>query len=488
MQDTEFSKLFEASLNNSQEQVAPGEKVSGVITMIGKNTVFVDLGRRSDGLIDKKDLLDSKGELKYKVGDKIDAFALDFTSEGIKLAVRLSGQSVDSSIQDAFDNKIPIEGKVTAERKGGFTVQVASSEGFCPFSQIDARGVKKEPAEYIGQTYSFIITELSEEGRTLVLSRRRLLEEEAEKMRDYLKGMLKVGDIREGTVVKVMPFGAFVDLGGLQGLIPVSEISWTHGVNAEEALSINQPVTVKIINLEWGDDNTKERITLSLKQASKSPWEKIQDGESAYQVGAKLKGKVARLADFGVFVELEPGLDGLAHISQLGQEERVEKTSDVCKVGDIVDVTILGIDLDRKRISLCFGEPKVKDEKPAALDAEQEQEIINATMGERLVGEVESLKPFGVFIKLPNGQTGLLHISQAAIEETGPARSRELNRKFPLHSQVEVIIKEVNGNRISLTLPEVLERELEANTINDFKDEGGATFGGLDDVFGGIKF
>ena len=487
MSDSDFSKLFEASLNNTQDQFQQGERVTGTITLIGKSTVFVDLGRRSDGILDRKDLLDANGELKYKVGDKIDAFCMDFTTEGIKLGLRISGQAVDSSIQDAFDNHIPVEGKVTGERKGGFTVQVASSEGFCPFSQIDARGVKKEPAEYIGQTYSFVITELSEEGRNLVLSRRRLLDEEAAKMRDYLKDMLKVGDIREGVVVKVMPFGAFVDLGGLQGLVPVSEISWTHGVNAEEALSVNQPVTVKILNLEWGDENTKERITLSIKQATKSPWEKIRDDESNYAVGAKLTGKVVRLADFGVFVELEPGVDGLAHISQLGQEERVEKVEDVCKVGDMVEVTILGIDPDRNRISLCFGEPKVKDEKPAALNAEQEAEIINATMGERLTGEVESLKPFGVFIKLPNGQTGLLHVSQTGIEESGPARSRELIRKFPLHSSVEVIIKEISGNRISLTLPEMLERELEKNTINDYKDEGGADFGGLNDLFGNIK-
>lgn len=484
----DFGKMFEASVNKVNAVIRPGDKVTGTVSVIGKSTVFVDLGVRTDGIIDKKDLLDPNGELKVKVGDKITAFCSEWTDEGVKLLVKIGADAVDSSIQDAYEAHIPIEGKVTAERKGGFTVQIANTEAFCPFSQIDARGVKKEPAEYIGQTYNFIITEFSEEERNVVLSRRRILDEEAMKMREYMKDLLREGDIRDGKVVKVMPFGAFVNLGGVEGLIPVSEISWTRGISAEEALQIGQDVQVKIIGLDWGDGTNKERVTLSLKQATRSPWERIASGEdSKYEIGTKLTGKVARLADFGVFVELEPGVDGLAHISQLGQEARVEKTSDVCQVGDMVEVTVLGVDADRRRISLCFGDPKTKDEKPAELDIAQEQEVAAATMGERITGEVDSLKPFGVFVKLPNGQTGLLHISQCAIEESGPMRSRELYRKFPLHSQVEVIVKEINGNKISLTLPEVVEQEIERNTVNDYKDEASKGFGNLDDVFGKLN-
>lgn len=491
MTDTsnDFGKMFEESASRGAAQLRTGDKVSGTITLIGKETVFVDLGQRSDGYLDIKDILDAKGNLKYKEGDKVEAFCVGFTDEGIKLEMRISGDIFDSTIQDAFEAKIPIEGKVTGERKGGYTVQIATSEAFCPFSQIDARGVKKEPAEYIGQAYSFVVTEYSEDGHNLVISRRRILEEEAQRMHDYLKDLLKVDEIREGTVIKVLPFGAFVDLGGIEGLIPVSEISWSRDIKAEEALKEGDRVKVKIINIAWSDDNSnKDRLTLSLKQATKSPWEHIATGDDPeYAIGTKHHGKVVRITDFGAFVQLVPGLDGLAHISQLGQESRVEHVSDVCKVGDEVDVTILGIDPERKRISLCFGEPKVKDEVPAELSHEQEIEVVSATMGERLTGTVESLKPYGVFIKLPNGQTGMLHISQAQIEETGPMRTREFYRKFPINSPVEVIVKSVEGNRISLTLPEIVEQELQKNIINDYKDEASAGFGNLGDLFGKLN-
>ena len=486
----EFIDRFEASLNNLNTELYEGKKVTGTVISITNDNVFVDLGGRSEGIIDKKDFIGPNGELKIKEGDKVTAVCMGLQDGITKLAVKVGSYEVDTAVQDAFEAHIPIEGKVLEERKGGFGVQVGSSTAFCPFSGMDIRGVKKEASEYIGQTFQFLVAEYSEEGKNIVLSRRRLLEEEAAKMREYLKGMLNVGDIREGKVVKLMPFGAFVDLGGIEGLVPASEIGWTRGIKVEEALSEGQHVQVKIIGLDWGDGqgNGKERITLSIKQATQSPWERIADGTSSYHVGDKLLGrKVVRLADFGAFIELEPGLDGLAHISQLGQESRVEKVSDVLKEGDLVDVTILGIDMDKRRISLCIGDPKSKGENPAELSHEEEVELAHAAMGERLMGEVESIKPFGVFIKLPNGQTGLLHISQTGIDESGPARSREVIRRFPLHSQVEVIVKEINRDRISLTLPEIVEREIEANTVNDYNDEGSKGFGNLDDVFGKLS-
>ena len=307
-------------------------------------------------------------------------------------------------------------------------------------------------------------------------------------MRQYLKDMLQVGDVREGTVVKLMPFGAFVDLGGIQGLVPASEIGWSRGIRVEDALSEGQHVTVKVIALQWDDDPKKERITLSIKQAEQNPWDRIAEGNDPdYQVGAKRSGRVSRIADFGVFVELEPGVDGLAHISQLGREERVEKCTDVCQVGDSVDVTILAVDAAARRISLCFGEPKQKDEAPAELDAEAEAEIVASSVGELLEGEVESVKPFGVFIKLPNGQTGLLHISQIRLESQGPARFNEMSKLYPLHSQVKVVVKEASGNRISLTTPDAIEEEQEKELVRNFKDEGNNSFGTLDGVFGNLN-
>ena len=504
----DFAKMFEESTHSLNTKLYEGAKVTGKIFQITKNNVFVDLGGRSEGVIDIKDVTNAKGEVTVKVGDSITAFCMGLQDGITTLAVKVNARDVDTAVQDAFEAKIPIEGKVFEKRKGGFGVEVGSSKGFCPFSQIDTKSVRDHEDEYVGQTYQFIITEYNAEEGNIVLSRRVLLVEEEKRMRDYMKGMLKEGDVREGKVVKLMPFGAFVDIGGFEGLVPASEIGWTRGIKVEEALTVGQDVNVKIIGLDWGDgddadakaedessegENKKkrrrERITLSIKQAMKSPWQRIADGESKYVVGAKFSGKVVRTASYGAFVELEPGLDGLAHISQLGQESRIEKVEDVCNVGDIVEVTILGIDLEHNRISLCFGDPKEKNEKPAELSHAEEVEIVKVNMGEILTGEVEELKPFGVFVKLPNGQTGLLHISQTGIEERGPAGSRELYKRYPLHSQIEVIVKEVSGNKISLTLPEVVERELEKNTINDYKDstENGNGFGSLDDLFGTLK-
>ena len=492
MADEDFGKLFEASINGVKTDLRTGEKITGTVAAINKSDIIVDLGLRNDGLMDILDVTDKEGHVTVKVGDTITAFNMGMVDGYFKLQKRAGGNGevlVDSALQDAYDAKIPVEGKVTEERKGGFGIDLSGTPAFCPFSQIDARRTRKEPAEYIGQTFQFLISEFSENGKNIVVSRRKLVEEEQAKMREYLKDILQEGDIREGIVVRVVDFGAFVDLGGIEGLIPVSEISWSRGIKAEEALSVGQRVSVKIIRLDWADgDASKERVTLSLKQAVQSPWEKIANGEATpYTVGSKHRGRVVRIAEFGAFVELEPGLDGLAHISQLGQESKVEKVEDVCKVGDEVDVTILDIDGENHRIRLCFGDPKTPEEKPAELNVEQEQQVSELSLGSVIEGEVESLKPFGVFVKLPDGQTGLLHISQCGITDNGPMRSRELFKKFPLHSKVEVIIREVNGKRISLTLPEIIQQENERNTILDYKDEASKGFGSMDDAFANLK-
>ena len=193
--NNDFARQFEAGLGNLRTTIRTGEKVKGKVTMIGKSTVFVNLGTRADGLIDKKDLLDANGQLTVKEGDTIEAFCMAWTDDGIKLAVKMSSDMADSSIADAFNAGMPIEGKVTGERKGGFTVQIANAEAFCPFSQMDARGVKKEPAAYIGEKFSFQITEYGEEGRNIVLSRRKILEQEAAQQLAALKESLQVGDI-----------------------------------------------------------------------------------------------------------------------------------------------------------------------------------------------------------------------------------------------------------------------------------------------------
>lgn len=486
----DFKDLMERGLDSLTTTIRTGAKVKGVVTMIGKDTVFVDVGARMDGVIDRKDLEDGKGELKVNVGDTVEAFCMGWSDEGIKLTVKISGDMVDSSIEQAFKSHIPVEGKVTGVRKGGYSVQVSNVEGFCPLSQIDGRGVKRESEEYVGQVLTFLVTDYSEDGRNLVLSRRRLLDQEAEKERGRLMDSLREGDIVTGTVTKLMDFGAFVDLGGVEGLVHVSQLSYGRNVKVEDCVKVGDEVEVKILSLDWGGEGRREKISLSIKAALGDPWERIPH-ELGYAVGIKRKGRVSKLMDFGAFIEIEPGIEGLAHISQLGQTERIEKPSDILTEGQEVEVTMLAVDFDRRRISLCIGDPIVKDEAPAQLTAEEEHQaevVAKVNAGEILEGKVERIQPFGVFVQLPNGQTGLLHIGQTPFARQGATVTRAFYRAYPLNSDIQVVVREVAGDRISLTLPETLEQEREANRTETIhvKDDNDSSFGSLGDLFGGL--
>lgn len=496
-EEKSFSDLFEASqqVNMSMKK---GDKVSGEIIDIQKDTIFVDLGGRQDGIVDAKDFTDPEGNLTVKVGDTIEAFVGDSTANGIQLRRQIGGRAiheVDQAVSEAFQSKMPIEGKVTGERRKGdalvgYAVQIGKSEAFCPASQIDGRGVRRDPSDYIGQTYSFRITEYAEDGYRLVVSRRSVLEEEEEASREKLLANLQVGDTLYGTVDSLQPYGAFVDLGGLSGLVPNRELSWDRGVRPEDVVKVGDRVQVKVIEYLPAEGKNRARITLSLKQASGvSPWEKFVS-DPGYAAGTKHKGKVVRLASFGAFIRVAPGVDGLAHISQLGADHRIESPSEVLKEGDEVDVTILDVNEETRRVALCVGDPKVKGEKAAKLtEAEAAQaNQITASSSEVLEGEVERQAPYGLFVKLPNGQTGLLHISQIALGGGENAmKERVMFREHPLHSKIKVIVKSVEGDKLSLTTPEKAAADSESSGNSEVKDEGSASFGSLGDLFGGLK-
>ncbi|NMA42526.1 MAG: S1 RNA-binding domain-containing protein [Oligosphaeraceae bacterium] len=485
----DFAALFEAK-ERQKVRIRPGEKVKGKVIMIGSDTVFVDLGARADGIIDKLEFIDENGELKLAEGDIVEAYCVGWTDEGVKLQLKMKSEGdLDTELEQAFLAKMPVEGKVSAERKGGYTVNISKSEAFCPFSQMDLPGVRKEPEDYIGKTFLFRIGEFSEGGRNIVLNRRQLLEEEAMQNRQKLRETLQVGDIVTGTVANLLHFGAFVDIGGVEGMIHVSDLSWSRVGSPEEVLSVGQQVQVKVINLEWGDEEKKERIGLSLKEAVEDPWNKV-DQSPDYAIGNKRKGIVRRIADFGVFIELEPGVDGLAHISQLGAEKRVGHPSEVVQLGQELEVTILEVDSARRRIGLCIGEPKYKAEPAAEMSYDDEKNmLLELIAGQKIEGIVEGQKPYGLFVRLPDGRNGLLHISQIPLPEDNTIPVRALYKMYPLHSNIEVIIKEVDGERISLTLPETLAKEQEAarSTAADIQDQGSADFGALDDLFDGLK-
>lgn len=496
-EERSFADLFEQSLQVNMS-MKKGDKVKGEVIDIQKDTIFVNLGGRQDGVLDAKDFTDPEGNLKVKIGDEIEAYVAESGADGIKLRRQMGGRAiheVDKAVEDAFQSKMPIEGKVTAERKKddkvvGYAVQIAGSEAFCPASQIDGRGVHRDSADYIGQSYAFRITEYAEDGYKLVVSRRLVLEEEEAEARQKLLANIQVGDLFYGTVASIQPYGAFVDLGGVDGLVPNRELSWDRGVRPEDIVKVGQRIQVKVVSYEPGEGKQRARIGLSLKQASGvSPWEAFV-ADPAFAAGTKHAGTVVRLADFGAFINIAPGIDGLAHISQLGAEQRVNHPSEVVKEGDKVEVTILEVKEDTRRVALCIGEPKVRGEKAAQLTAAEAQQaaVVAATAGETLEGEVDRQAPYGLFVKLPNGQTGLLHISQIPLDGGENAmKERIMFKKYPLHSKIRVIVKSVDGDRLSLTTPEQAESETESTTVTNVQDAGNVSFGSLGDLFGGLK-
>ncbi|NOY82502.1 MAG: S1 RNA-binding domain-containing protein [Kiritimatiellaeota bacterium] len=466
----DFGALFEAQTRRMRTNFEVGEKLTGTITGIDSHSVFVDLDAKSEGILDISEVRDENGETTVEVGDTIEAFCVSAEEGEVRLALRMAGPALDASLQDAYESGIPVEGRVEAERKGGFEVRLAGHAAFCPFSQMDI--YRQEPGAYIGQRLSFLIVECRNRGRDLVLSRRRLLEQEHARRLNELKETLRVGDKLSGVVRRVMPFGAFVDLGGVEGLVPARELSWSRSVKPEDVVAEGQHVEVSVIEIDW----ERQRITLSLRSSQDDPWNEAAEN---YLVGQRCTGLVTHLMPFGAFVEIAPGIEGLVHVSKMGAGARIRHPEEVVTVGDEVEVSIERIDLEQRRISLSMDDTLGKTGAHAGGAGGVEP-------GKEVRGKVESVAEFGVFVKLPDGRSGLLHVSQVELKGSSNQR-RALYDRFPPGSEVDVVVREVRGDRISLTLRETLEREAAEQDVRDFQDSGAKDFGSLGDVFGKLE-
>ncbi|MCY3868350.1 MAG: S1 RNA-binding domain-containing protein [Gemmatimonadetes bacterium] len=358
--DTEFAALLEESDKQSHREVSTGDKVTGTIREIGDSTAFIDFGGRSEASIDIQELRDESGELKYKAGDTIEAFVASTDGE-IRLAfsLRVSSRQL---LRQAHQNDMPIAGKVTGFNTGGLVVNIGGLRAFCPMSQIDT-GYCDDPASYAGQTHNFKIVELR--GRNnVVVSRRAYLEEENRKKADEMRQKLSEGEERTGTITRIERFGSFVDLGGVEGLVHVSEISHTRVENPRSVLKKGEEVRVKIIGLKnLGKKN--ERISLSIKALERDPWDTVAE---RYQSGSIITGKVVSIQNFGAFVEIEPGIEGLVHISQFVSGKRISNPSEVVSVGQEVKTLIREIDLGKKRISLSMRAVEERDRQTAEIE------------------------------------------------------------------------------------------------------------------------
>lgn len=436
--------LAQHELDSNRLQV--GQKISGTVIAITGDSVFVDIGEKQDGVLDKAEILDGDGNETLKVGDTIETRLVSLSSQGIRLSRSMIGAGVEA-LEQAKEAQIPVKGRVKADCKGGYQVDVLGKVAFCPGSQMEsadgARG-----ADLIGREMEFLISRVENHGRNIVVSRRALLDKERKENLDKLLQNLKVEDIMEGTVTRLAPFGAFVELApAVEGLVHISELGWSRVKSPDEAVSIGEKVRVKVTAIDQGD---KGRISLSIKQAATDPWNDVPD---RFITGEVVKGKVRRLAPFGAFVEIAPGIEGLIHLSEFSWEKRITRPEDMLSVGDELNVKIKDINPENRRISLSLrdagGNPW--DDLSEAF-----------TTGAIVSGTVVQTSPHGVFVQLAPGITGLIPKSSLA--------SAPKIGKLPEGSEIKVQIRAVDKDAHRIGLAPVVETVQEEPAEKDWRN------------------
>ena len=342
-----FADLFEQESQKKLRHFNPGEKVTATVIDISGETVFLDVGGKSEGILEAAELKNEEGEISIQPGDKLDVYFLSTSGAELKFASRLGSGSGAAHLEDAWRSGIPVEGFVKAEIKGGFEVTLGGNiRGFCPYSQMSLRRVEDPAATFLETHMTFKITRFENNGRNIVLSARAILEEEREIQREKLKETLNEGDTIEGEISSIRDFGAFVDLGGVDGLIPISEMGWSRVEKVDEVFTLGQKVETVVKSIDWD----KNRISLSYKETLEDPWDKAAE---SFPAGAVCTGTVSRLADFGAFVTLTPGVDGLIHISKLGGGRKINHPAEVLEAGQQVEVTVETVDSLERRIGLA---------------------------------------------------------------------------------------------------------------------------------------
>ena len=395
-EEEDFATLFESYQDVIKADLKVGDKVKGKIISIGQDAVFVDIGRKIDGVVDKAELLDDQGQISCREEGNIELYAVSISESEIRLSKALSGIGGLDILKDAYANEVPVEGKVTQTCKGGVNVDILHRRAFCPISQMDLEFVETTD-DYVGQTCRFLITQIEEGGKNIVVSRKKLLKQELEKSAKEFFKKLTIGSVLDGRVKRIVPYGAFVELAaGVEGLVHISELSWSRIENPDEVISSGEAITVKIVDIKEGDTPSEKKIALSVKQLESDPWGTADD---RFNIGQKITGKVTKCVKFGAFVEISPGIEGLVHISEMSYIKRILKPEDVVSSGQTVSVVIKAIDLDNQRISLSLRDA----EGDPWLNVPEKYRI-----GQRIEGTIEKKESFGYFVTLEPGVTGLL--------------------------------------------------------------------------------
>ncbi|PYR71273.1 MAG: hypothetical protein DMF88_00250 [Acidobacteria bacterium] len=454
--EEDFATLFEASVK--ARRFEQGQTIEGTIVAIGAEVAFVSVGAKSEAQIDLAELKDEAGNLEVSIGDRIQAVVLS-TGDGITLSRKgVRNAATQRELENAFRAGLAVDGRVENVNKGGYEVRIARERAFCPLSQIDIVRTA-DPAVHVGKTYMFRILEYRDGGKSIVVSRRKQLEAEQQASADAVRQSIVPEAVLPGRVVSVLDYGAFVDLGGgIQGLLHVSDMSWSRATTPGAVVAAGDQITVKVLRVDEGTG----KISLGLKQLQGDPWSAVG---TTYTVGQVRSGRVTRVTDFGAFVELEPGIEALAHASTFPPSGRKGGWAASIPVGTTAAFEILSVDLAQKRIGVAL----VEEGSSRAAAATASQNVL--APGTIVVGKVERHERFGVFVFLSPGRTGLMPFS-----ETGLDRDADLVKAFPIGSEVEVAVLEADasGRRIRLSRKAVAQQREQAQ-LREYAERSDAT-------------
>jgi len=418
-----FSQMFEETQKGSKFQ--EGEVVEGLVVKVDKEFVTIDIGYKSEGQVYAAEFYDNKGEMTIAEGDHILVYIERVEDDEGRLI--LSKEKADvlrawDEISEACEKDELVEGTVVAKVKGGLSVDIGV-KAFLPGSQVDIRPTKNLD-QYIGKTFKFKIIKFNKKRGNIVLSRRLLLMEERARMKEQTLSKIEEGMVTEGTIKNLTEYGAFIDLGGLDGLLHITDMSWGRIKHPSEIFKVMDKIKVKVLKY----DEEKERVSLGYKQLLPDPWHTV---EERYRVGLRVKGKVVSLTDYGAFVELEPGVEGLVHVSEMSWTQRVKHPSKLVNDGDTVEAIVLDVDTGNRRISLGM-----KQIEPNPWDILAEKYPV----GSKIKGQVKNTTDFGVFVGVPEGVDGLVHVSDISWEN----KAVDPNTMFKKGDELECIVLSID--------------------------------------------
>jgi small subunit ribosomal protein S1 len=443
-QEEDFATMFEASVKARRFQ--QGQTIEGTVVAFGPEVAFVSVGGKSEAQIPLAELKDEDGDVEVSIGDRIQAIVVS-TSGGVTLSRKgVRNAATQRELENAYQSGLAVEGKVESVIKGGYQVRIARERAFCPLSQIDSVRTA-DPAVHVGRTYAFRVVEYREGGKSIVVSRRKQLEAEEQASAAAVRESIVPDAVLSGRVASVVDFGAFVDLGGgIQGLLHVSDMSFSRATTPGAVVAQGDRITVKVLRV----DAATGKISLGLKQLQDDPWSTVA---ATYAVGQVRTGRVTRIAEFGAFVELEPGIEGLAHATTFPPTGRAGGWARAVPVGTTGAFEILSVDPAQKRIGVAL----VEAGSSRAAGATAPQDAFAA--GTIVIGKVERHERFGVFVFLSPGRTGLMPLA-----ETGLDRDADVVKAFPVGSEVEVVVLEADagGRRIRLSKKAVAEQREQA--------------------------